>query len=154
MSQHTELALLGWREWIELPDLGIVKVKAKIDTGARSSALHALEIERFNRTGRQMVRFKVFSNYQTCAQPLSVETDLLDRRQVRSSSGQTELRSIIQTHVAIRGQCWPIELTLTDRTQMGFPMLLGRQAMRGRFAVDPGQSYLQSATRSHRFRQV
>ncbi|MFE4107741.1 ATP-dependent zinc protease family protein [Almyronema epifaneia] len=152
ISQQTELPVLGWREWLELPDLGIVKVKAKIDTGARSSALHALAIECFNRAGRNMVRFKVFGNYQMLDQPLSIEAELLDQRHVRSSSGQAELRPIIQTHVAIPGQCWPIELTLTDRTQMGFPMLLGRQAMRGRFTVDPGQSFLQSATRPHRFR--
>ncbi|NEQ32563.1 MAG: ATP-dependent zinc protease [Leptolyngbya sp. SIO4C5] len=148
ISQQTDLPILGWREWLALPDLGIVKLKAKIDTGARSSALHALEIEPFSRAERNWVRFAVFSNYQQPNQPLRVEAELLDQRHVRSSSGQAELRSIIRTHVAIKAWRWPIELTLTDRTQMGFPMLLGRQAIRRRFVVDPGQSFVQSATHS------
>ncbi|MEL7329167.1 MAG: RimK/LysX family protein [Cyanobacteria bacterium J06559_1] len=138
------LPLIGWRERLVLPELGVTSVKAKIDTGARSSALHAFDIEFFSQGDADFVRFKVHSAQHNNKKTVAVEAKLLEMRAVRSSSGQAETRPVIQTMVATRDQTWPIELTLTNRDMMGFRMLLGRQAVRRRFLVDSGRSYLQS----------
>ncbi len=141
----TELPTIGWREWVTFPDLNITHVKAKIDTGARSSALHAFEIERFQVDGKSMVRFKVHPIQKDTLTTFTAEAELLEERQVRDSGGHTELRPVIQTAIALGQYQWPIELTLTNRSAMGFRMLLGRQAVRERFMIDAGQSYLQNA---------
>ena len=141
----TELPIIGWREWITFPDLDIAPIKAKIDTGARSSALHAFEIERFQVRGKSMVRFKVHPTQKDTLTTFIAEAELLEERQVRDSGGHTEMRPVIQTAIALGPYQWPIELTLTNRSAMGFRMLLGRQAVRERFMIDAGQSYLQSA---------
>jgi len=135
-----------------LPELGVTSVKAKIDTGARSSALHAFDIEFFERGGVAFVRFKVHPAQRSKKKTITVEAELLDKRPVRSSSGETELRPVIETMVAAGSQQWPIELTLTNRDVMGFRMLLGRQAVRSRFLVDSGRSYLQSAAPKHKLK--
>jgi hypothetical protein len=139
------LPTIGWREWITLPHLGVAHVKAKIDTGARSSALHAFEIETFERQGKAMLRFKIHPEQNNDDFVIETEAELLGQREVRNSGGQAELRFVIQTAVILNHQTWPIELTLTNRDSMGFRMLLGREAVRGRFLVDAGQSFLQSA---------
>ncbi|WP_008309832.1 ATP-dependent zinc protease [Leptolyngbya sp. PCC 6406] len=135
-------AVMGWREWLALPALGISEVKVKVDTGARSSALHAFDIHRFDRSGVAMVRFKVHPLQRNTSHTITAETPVLDERWVRSSSGQSQSRPVIQTLVKVGEQSWPIELTLTNRDAMGFRMLLGREAVRHRFLVDPGRSYL------------
>ncbi|MGF1603679.1 MAG: ATP-dependent zinc protease [Thermosynechococcaceae cyanobacterium] len=137
--------IMGWREWISLPHLGVEQIKAKIDTGARSSALHAFEIEAFEQQGQTLLRFKIHPEQKNDAFVIEAEAELLDRREIRNSGGKAELRFVIQTEVTLNHQTWPIELTLTNRDNMGFRMLLGREAVRGRFLVDPGQSFLQSA---------
>jgi hypothetical protein len=134
--------VVGWREWIALPDLGIDRIKAKVDTGARSSSLHAYGLERFRRRGRSMLRFKVHPLQRNHRTVVEAEAELVEMRKVRSSSGAESLRPVIVTEVEIAGQRWPIELTLTRRDAMGFRMLLGRQAVRKRLLVDPGQSFL------------
>jgi len=136
---------MGWREWVALPDVGITRVKAKIDTGARSSVLHAFDIEYFQREGKAAVRFQVHPQQRDDRVVVTAEAELLEERQVRSSSGQVEWRPAIQTTVELGGQRWRVELTLTRRDAMGFRMLLGRQAVRDRFLVHPGKSFLQSA---------
>lgn len=133
--------IVGWREWLELPDLGIAAVKAKIDTGARTSSLHAFDVQVFYRGGRQFVRFSVHPLQRSTERSVTAEVPLLEFRPVRSSSGHQTQRPVIVTRVALHGQCWPVELTLADRDAMGFRMLLGRQALRHRFVVDPGRSY-------------
>lgn len=125
--------------------MNITHIKAKIDTGARSSALHAFEIERFQHNGRPMVRFKIHPLQKDTLTTLTAEAELLEERQVRDSGGHTEVRPVIRTAIALGQYQWPIELTLTNRSAMGFRMLLGRQAVRQRFMIDAGQSYLQSA---------
>ncbi len=142
-SDPANLAIIGWRERISLPELTISNIKAKIDTGARSSALHAFEIEFFERKGQDFVRFKVHPLQRSKKRLVTVEAKLFDMRKVRNSGGKAESRPVIQTAVAIGNQQWPIELTLTNRDVMGFRMLLGRQAIRKRFLVDVAQSYVQ-----------
>lgn len=143
-ARPTSLPVIGWREWVALPELGIVAVKAKIDTGARSSAIHAFDVERFQRQNQQMVRFKVHPLQRETHQIVTAEAVLLEDRLVRNSGGYAQLRPVILAVLAVGNQSWPIELTLTNRDVMGFRMLLGRQAIRQRYLVHPGRSYLQS----------
>ncbi|NJM96534.1 MAG: hypothetical protein HC800_04405 [Phormidesmis sp. RL_2_1] len=144
-SDSLHLPMIGWREKVALPELDIANVKAKIDTGARSSALHAFDIEFFKRDGVDFVRFKVHPSQRNQKKIVAAEAKLFDSREVRNSGGQAERRPVIQTTVVVGVHQWPIELTLTNRDEMGFRMLLGRQAIRRRFLVDSGQSYLQSS---------
>jgi hypothetical protein len=136
------LPAIGWREWLALPALGIQAIKAKIDTGARSSALHAFDIERFDRDNQPMVRFKVHPFQRSSDTVIVAEAPLACERFVRNSGGIETLRPVIIAEVELAGQRWPIELTLSPRDAMGFRMLLGREAIRRRYLVDPGRSYL------------
>jgi hypothetical protein len=138
----TELATIGWREWLALPELGVRAIKAKIDTGARSSALHAFDIQLFERDGQPMVRFCVHPWQRDVEETISAEAPLAGERLVRNSGGMETLRPVIVTQVELHGRRWPIEITLTARDCMGFRMLLGREAVRRRFLIDPGRSYL------------
>ncbi len=140
--QHQELPIIGWLEWIVLPEIGITRIKAKIDTGARSSALHAFDLKTFELDGKPRIRFKVNPQRWDTNQIVIAEAELIDERNVRSSSGQVELRPVILTEVNLMNKKWQIELTLTNRKLMGFRMLLGRQAMRGIFLINPCKSYL------------
>ncbi len=133
---------LGWREWISFPELGIDRLKAKVDTGARTSCLHAFRVTPFLRDGARWVQFDVHPLQKNTQKVVSCEAPVLDRRQVRDSGGHEELRYVIETAVAIGGDVIRAELTLTDRDTMKFRALLGRTAMRGRYVVDPGRSYL------------
>ena len=132
---------LGWREWVQLPELGVRRVKAKLDTGARTSALHAFGIREFVRDGVDRVRFEVHPVQRSAAAAVIAEATVVDHRAVRNSGGQQELRPVISTLLKVGDAEWPIELTLTRRDEMGFRMLLGRQALRGRALVDSGRSY-------------
>jgi hypothetical protein len=138
----TDLPRIGWREWVGLPELDVSRVKAKVDTGARSSSLHAYDIEVFSRGRRDFVRFKVHPIQRETKTTIRCVVELHEHRHVRSSSGHREYRPIIRTLLELGGETWPIDLTLTARDAMGFRMLLGREAVRNRFVVDPGQSYL------------
>jgi hypothetical protein len=137
------LLSIGWRERVALPQLGIAAIKAKVDTGARSSALHAFDLKSFERNGQTMIRFAVHPIQHSKAGLITVETQLFDERSVRSSNGKAELRPVIRTNLMLGSCCWPIEMTLTNRDSMGFRMLLGRQALRKRCLIDAGRSYLQ-----------
>lgn len=134
--------VVGWREWLAIPDLGIDFVKAKVDTGARSSALHAFKIERFDRDGEKWVRFKVHPVQRSTKETVTCEARIHDERTVRSSVGHEQERIVIRPVIELLGERYAIDLTLTNRDAMGFRMLLGREATRGRFLVDPGRSYL------------
>ncbi|NEN89283.1 MAG: ATP-dependent zinc protease [Okeania sp. SIO3H1] len=140
--KHQELPVIGWREWIALPEIGITRIKAKIDTGARSSALHAFDVKTFEIHGKPMVKFKVHPQQRNTNLIVTAAAELIDERKVRSSSGETELRPVILTEVNLMNKKWQIELTLTNRELMGFRMLLGRQAVRNNFLINPGKSYL------------
>lgn len=132
---------IGWREWVALPDLGISRVKVKVDTGARSSALHAFKIKEIHEGQRTFVSFKVHPYQRDAQTTLSCKAELLEYREVRSSHGHVTLRPVVVTSIQFMDQIWPIELTLVSRDTMGFRMLLGREAVRGRFFVDAGHSY-------------
>jgi hypothetical protein len=133
---------IGWREWIALPGFGVETIKAKVDTGARTSSLHAFDLETFRRGRREMVRFVIHPEQRNSRTSVVAEAEVTDWRRVKASSGHTELRPVILATLELLGVRWEAELTLTRRDQMGFRMLLGRQAIRGRFVVDPGKSYL------------
>ena len=120
--------LLGWREWLSLPVLGIVAVRAKVDTGARSSALHVLDQEVFLREGREFVRFLLDTGVPGLP-PQPAEAAVIDRRRVTDSGGHTTQRIFIQTRLRLAGQEWDAEVNLTHRRNMLFPMLLGRTAL-------------------------
>ena len=137
----SNLPVIGWREWVGLPDLGIKSIKAKVDTGARSSSLHAFNLHEFERDGVKWVQFQVHPVQRKRDEIVEVEAKVLDSRSVRSSSGKAAIRPVIVTNVELFGVVWPVELTLASRDEMGFRMLLGRQAFRGRFLVDAGKSY-------------
>ena len=133
---------LGWREWVGLPEHGLEWVKAKVDTGARTSSLHAAGLHTFELENREWVRFSIYPWQRSTTDAIQIEARVLDRRRVRSSSGTTERRPVVVLPVRMGNKIYDVEFTLTRRDEMGFRMLLGRQALRGRFLVDTGRSYL------------
>jgi hypothetical protein len=137
-------AVIGWREWVGLPDLGVDKIKAKIDTGARTSAIHAFEIRPFERDGERHVSFSLHPVQRHGTPVVDCEARVVDERTVTSSNGERERRYVIETQIKLGEEAWPIEMTLTNRDEMGFRMLLGRRAVRQRFVVDPGGSFKMS----------
>ena len=143
MTKRVERALpvIGWREWVGLPDFGIKHIKVKVDSGARSSSLHAFDLREFERDGEEWVRFQVHPVQRKKIRTVEVEAQVLEHRSVRSSSGKASMRPVIVTQVRLLGITWPVELTLASRDEMGFRMLLGREAFRRRFLVDAGKSY-------------
>lgn len=133
---------VGWREWIALPELGVERIKAKVDTGAATSALHAIHIRHCRKQGIDRVTFEVHPIQRRTDITVRCIADVAAERVVTSSTGHREHRIVIRTPVLIAGERWSIKLTLTNRDSMGFRMLLGRKAMKGRLLVDPGASYL------------
>jgi hypothetical protein len=146
MKKHkkpeTHKMTVGWREWIALPELGIPAIKAKLDTGARTSSLHTFSIESFHSHGRTKVRFGIHPLQKRRDVELFCVADVVDRRVVSDSGGHRELRYVISTPVQLGDSVWPAEITLTNRDTMLFRMLIGRGAMRDRLTVDPDSSYL------------
>ncbi|WP_106745409.1 ATP-dependent zinc protease family protein [Yoonia maritima] len=123
-----ELLVIGWMEHLDLPELGLNQIKAKIDTGARTSALHAIGIEPFDQDGEDWVRFQVQLDER--APLLWVEAKIHDRREIKNTSGISEERIVIQTLLKLTDRSWPIAVSLTDRTKMTFPMIVGRTALK------------------------
>ena len=137
------LPSIGWREWLSLPELGIANIKAKIDTGARTSALHTFSLEFFDKQGEEWVRIGVHPK-QNSDEELFTEARVVDKRMVRDSGGHEEVRPVIETTFRIGRHEFRAEMTLTSRDNMKFRMLLGRRALEGRFLVNSQGSYLQS----------
>ena len=136
------LLVNGWREWITLSGLACpTPIKAKIDTGAATSAMHASKLERFEVDGHTWVRFTVRPHQRRTGEEMRVEAPVIDERRVRSSNGKSELRPMIETEISLGEQAWNGEFTLTRRNAMGFRILLGRRALRRRAVVDVSSSY-------------
>ncbi|MGD1920087.1 MAG: ATP-dependent zinc protease [Pleurocapsa sp.] len=146
-SQNSQI--IGWREIINFPQLKINHIKAKIDTGARSSALHAFNLEEVIRNDKPMIRFQVHPLQRDSNFTITTEAELLEYREVKNSGGIAQIRPVIKTEISLKEVTWAIELTLTNRELMGFRMLLGREAIRNKFLVDPSKSYLQSDQKDH-----
>ena len=142
-AQRRPAIVLGWREWVALPDIGVPVIKAKLDTGARSSSLHVESTRTFKRDGHEWVRFLAVTDLTGRDAAVRAEAPVVDERMVRSSAGHEELRIVIETRVEIAGWNWEIDLTLAARPEtMSFRMLIGRQGLSGHALIDPSHSYL------------
>jgi hypothetical protein len=135
--------IIGWREWVVLPELGIPAIKAKIDTGARTSALHAFFVEPFSENGIQKVRFQIHPLQQRTDIELTCIAEVIDQRMVTDSGGHREMRYVIRSKILVGTTEIEAEITLTDRDTMQFRMLLGRTALADKFLVSPDLSYLE-----------
>jgi hypothetical protein len=136
------LQVLGWREWVEFPDLKLGPIKAKVDTGARTSCLHAFELDPFERDGKSWIRFKVHPVQKDNSVVVQCEAPVFDQRPVTDSGGHTEQRYVIRTRLEIGAWQQAVEMTLTGRDTMRFRMLIGRTTMKaGGFVVNPAISY-------------
>ena len=142
--KSAEKLIVGWQEWAGLPELGIDAIKAKIDTGARTSALHAFKVTEVEVDGEKYVRFSVHPVQRHKRPELLCQAKLKGKRKVRSSNGQQEERFFIETKLKVGRKSWKVELTLTNRDEMGFRMLIGRQALKRKALVDPAKSFLAS----------
>lgn len=140
-NEENPKSCLGWREWVALPDLGIKRLKCKVDTGARTSALHAFYVETYTENASTRVRFGIHPLQGRTDKEVHCDAVVFDQREVSDSGGHTELRVVIQTLVTLGERTWPIELTLTNRDTMKFRMLLGRTGVKDHYLVDPSASY-------------
>ena len=139
---NNELITVGWREWVYLPDLHIDKIKAKIDTGARTSCLHAFDIKPYNEGDVEKVHFLIHPIQKNTDIVTECDAVVIDKRMVSDSGGHKEERYVISTQLVMGQRQWEIEMTLTSRDNMMFRMLLGRTAMSKRIIVNPASSYL------------
>jgi hypothetical protein len=142
-----DLLTLGWREWVSLPELGLQRIKAKVDSGARTSSLHAFELRDFEESGIHRVEFKMHPNHRDDQTVIVCVADIVDERSVRDSGGHKEQRWVIETPLTIGAMTWNVEINLTSRDDMRFRMLLGRTALRGRALIDPARSYVHGKRR-------
>jgi hypothetical protein len=133
--------IIGWKEWLTLPGLKIPAIKAKIDTGARTSALHTFRLEPYTLQGRPMVRFGIHPLQKRRDIALFCEAPVVDRRRVKDSGGHSEMRYVIESQVVLADMHWSIQISLTNRDAMMFRMLLGRTALENNIMVDPSKAY-------------
>ena len=138
---RTSCRVVGWREWVSLPALGVEAINAKLDTGAKTSALHAQDDEFYEIDGLPWIRFCVYPIQRDKSTVVHCNAPIVDSRLIKNPGGTRERRNVITTILGIGGESWPIELTLTNRDVMGYRLLIGREAMRGRLIVDPNASY-------------
>ena len=141
-SPERPLLAIGWREWVSMPELGVKRIKAKIDTGARSSSIHAFDVKTFFKEDQEYVQFSIHPAQGRDHPEIAAVAPILERRMIRSSNGEAESRIVVRTTLSLLGQQFPVDLTLANRDAMGFRMLIGREALRGRYLVDSNRSYL------------
>ena len=154
MPDNNQILRLGWREWAALPDLGLPAIKVKVDTGARTSALHAFHTEKYEQDSVDMVKFMIHPIQRNYDFHVECHAPLIDFRQVSDSGGHREMRYVIGTSIIIGNNNWPIEITLTNRDNMRFRMLLGRRAMEARAVIEPGASYLNGKLKARKLYQL
>ena len=154
MRDSKQKLALGWREWVALPDLGLPALKAKIDTGAKTSALHAFYTEQYQFDGVNMVKFLIHPIQKNFDFHVECHSPIIDTREVADSGGHREMRYVIESNIVIGNRQWPIELTLTNRDTMRFRMLLGRRAMENQAVVEPEASYLNGKLRARKLYQL
>jgi hypothetical protein len=146
-AAHSKTKVIGWREWVSLPELGILALKVKVDSGARTSALHATKIRYLEKLdGQTWVSFLV-TKQRRPRKTVRVRAPLVEQRLVKSSLGHASVRPVIRTAIQLGSELWPIEITLVNRDPMGFRMLLGRRAIKGRYLIHPTRSFIQSEPR-------
>ncbi|MDD5580143.1 MAG: ATP-dependent zinc protease [Methylobacter sp.] len=139
----TPLSMLGWREWVALPEFNINQIKAKIDTGARSSALHAFAIDPYRKGGKRWVMFAIHPKQKYSDVYIECHAMVKDRRLVTDSGGHKQRRYVIETQLILGQSIITTEMTLTNRDSMLFRMLIGRTLINTRYIIDPSASYLQ-----------
>jgi len=144
-----ESIIVGWREWLALPELGLPRIKAKVDTGARTSCLHAFCLEPFQKGKEEWIRFGIHPHQDDTESEIFCESRVIDERMVSDSGGHKEKRYVISTLLSLAEQQWPIEITLTNRDTMRFRMLLGRTAMEQKIIVNPSASFLHSTKKTN-----
>lgn len=137
-----KLSVIGWREWLQLPDFGVKEMKVKVDTGADNSALHAFNVARIDRDGEEWVRFEIHPKQRSRKPAIACEAPIVKERKVKNPGGRSELRPVIRTNLVVAGRRISALINLTTRDEMSFRMLLGRRTIRKHFVVDPGRSYL------------
>jgi hypothetical protein len=145
LKKEKERQVIGWREWVSLPKIDVHNIKVKVDTGARTSSLHAFDIQTYKRNGKEFAKFKVHPTQKNSKDTVICHSQIIEYRKVKSSNGSSESRPVIETEIELMGQKWLIEITLTNRDEMGFRMLLGRASFRDRFLVDANKSYYSDA---------
>lgn len=151
---NSEKIIIGWEEWCDLKKLNIPAIKAKIDTGAKTSALHAFDIHPFHRLGKHFVHFKVYPLQRSTKYYCVCTAPLIDYRRVMNSGGHQEMRYVITTPLTLGVQTWDIQISLTDRSPLAFRMLLGREALRGHVIIDPNKSLQQRKISKVELRQL
>lgn len=150
-SRRPSLQVIGWREWVGLPDLHVRRIKAKIDTGARSSSIHAFDVETYCVGEVERVKFSIHPIQFRDDIVVEADAPILERRHIRSSNGEVSERIVIRTQLEIRRRRMWMDLTLANRDTMGFRMLVGREAIRERYLVDPSASYRAGTRRRKRY---
>ena len=140
-AARSQRAVIGWREWAAFPDLGVERINAKIDTGAKSSAIHALKVREIDIDGEAHAAFFLHPLQGRGKPQIACCEPIVDRRVIRSSNGQEEARLVIRTRLAMGDRVWKIELTLADRDAMGYRLLIGRDALGRKYLVNPAASY-------------
>jgi hypothetical protein len=142
MKSEKQKPRIGWREWIAFPGFGVDRIKAKIDTGARTSVIHAYRIRKLDDADEPRVEFYLHPAQRRRIPEIHCVAQIADERTIKSSNGENETRYVIVTPIQLGDEIWPVELTLSNRDQMGFRALVGRTAIRERYLVDPGSSFL------------
>ncbi|HMQ11372.1 MAG TPA: RimK/LysX family protein [Oligoflexia bacterium] len=140
--KKSNLSIIGWREWIALPDLKVRKIKAKIDSGARTSSLHAHKLKVLKKNNEEYAQFYIYPQQDSSKEKVLCEEKILEYRKIKSSNGITEKRPIIQTYIKINEKLWLVDLSLSNRDEMGFRILLGRTSISKKFLIDVSKSFL------------
>lgn len=146
--------IVGWKEWVSLPELGLPAIKAKIDTGAATSSIHAYNISYVMKDGKKFVEYELHPLQKNKKVIVKCVSPLIEYRKVRSSSGKLQTRPVIRTTIKIANFTWEIDLNLTNRDSMGMRMLIGREALSSRALVNPTHRFLQGKIATRKAKEL